>query len=143
MLPILRSVSKHSGSRVYGRDDWKESPLAAGANGTPVFLSQDGVADLKARRRGSGLQENTNSCTRWRRWKTPVSMHLSSSKIQNSSPELSPSVTALKNRRGVLRASSMLGGRRGQLELYPSLSTMGSVVVLSRLPEPLWVRTLS
>ena len=40
-------------------------------------------------------------------------------------------------------ASSMLGGRRGQLERHPSFSTMGCVVVLSPLPEPLWVSTLS
>ena len=62
-------------------------------------------------------------------------MHRSSPRIPNSSLELPSSVAALKNRGGVLRASSMPGRRRGPLELYPSLSTMGCVGVLSPLPE--------
>ena len=42
-----------------------------------------------------------------------------------------------------MQASPILGRRRRQLELHPSLSTMGCVVVLPSLAEPLWVRTLS
>ena len=47
-------MPKHSGSRPHGRGDWEESLLAAShcASGTPAGLSQDGVADLMARRRG-------------------------------------------------------------------------------------------
>ena len=54
LRPKLRSVPKHSGSQLRGRDDWEESLLATGhcANGTPTGLSQDGAAA------GSGLQAN-------------------------------------------------------------------------------------
>ena len=103
---------------------------------------------------GSGPQTKTNSCTRWRRWKTPVSMHRSSSKIPNSSPKLSDPVATLKNRGGVLCASSTvksdemgrsatLRGRQQRQRLQPSLSTVGCVRVLSTLPKPAWVHTLS
>ena len=78
-------------------------------------------------------------------------MHRSSSKIPHSSPD---PVTALKNRGGVLRASStikgeelersaMLRSRRQRERLWPSFSTVGCVGVLSPLPEPLWAHTHS
>ena len=60
LRPDLRSAPKHSGSRLHGRDDWEESLLATShcANGTPAGLSQGGMADLKARRRGRAASEH-------------------------------------------------------------------------------------
>ena len=52
-------------------------------------------------RGGISLQANTNSCRRLRFWKTPLSMHRSSSRIPNSSCELSMPTAVLVNRAGL------------------------------------------
>ena len=105
-------------------DSTVRSSSSQRATARTAHLSQDGMADLKTQRRERAAGEHQL-----------VYKITASSKIPNSSPELSPSVAALKNRGGVLRGSSNMLGRR--------LSTMGCVASLAPMPEPLWVRTLS
>ena len=140
----LRPVPKHSGAPLHGREDWEESQLASGhcANGAPFGLSQDCMADLEARprERAAGEHQLVHEMAALEDSCVDASVVLQDPKFV---PRAFWLCRCFEEPGRCPPSGEELGGRWNDQGLYLSLSTVGCLEVVSTLPEPLWVHTLT